>query len=350
MLIHGGALECEGRGGFRAKLAGVITALILANLLAWGWAASAFSAQPVLMGMALLAFSLGLRHALDADHIAAIDNVTRKLMQEGMRPVAVGLFFALGHSAVVVIASIAVASTARSYADQLAPYREIGGLLGTSASALFLLAIAAANLSVLVAVLGALRGGNDGRTLRDEEVDALLVRRGWLARLLAPVFGLVSQSWHLFPVGFLFALGFETASEVSLFGLAAGASSEVSGWTILIFPLLFTAGMTLLDSVDGILMLGAYGWAYRKPTRKLFYNLTVTSISVLVAFLIGGIEVLGLIAQRLDLDGGLWAWIVELNASFGMLGCAIVVLFVVSWGVSVAIHRCRRHDRIDEGA
>ena len=350
MPIYSEVLVREGQDGLRVKLAGVIAVLVLANLLVWGWATSAFSAQPVLMGMAVLAFSLGLRHALDADHIAAIDNVTRKLMQDGKRPVSVGLFFALGHSAVVVIASIAVASTARSFADQLAPYREIGGLLGTSTSALFLLAIAAANLNVLVTVYGALRSSNDGLTLRDEEIDALLLRRGWLARLLAPVLGLVSESWHLFPIGFLFALGFETASEVSLFGLAAGASSEVSGWTILIFPLLFTAGMTLLDTVDGILMLGAYGWAYRKPKRKLFYNLTVTSISVLVAFLIGGLEVLGLIAQRLGVDGGFWGWIVELNGSFGTLGCAIVVLFVVSWGVSVAVYRWRHSDRLDEGA
>ncbi len=348
MTTHSEALVHDGQRNFRVKVAGMFAVLVLANLLVWGCAVTSFSAQPVLMGMAILAFSLGLRHALDADHIAAIDNVTRKLMQEGKRPMSVGLFFALGHSAVVVIATIAVASTARSMADQLAPYREIGSLLGTSASAVFLIAIAAVNLSALVAIFGAIRGSSDGRILRDEEVDELLSRRGWLARLLEPVFRLVSKSWHVFPIGFLFALGFETASEISLFGLAAGASSEVSGWAILIFPMLFTAGMTLLDTVDGILMLGAYGWAYRKPVRKLFYNLAVTLISVLVAFLIGGIEALGLISQRLGLNGEFWSWVVDLNANFGTLGCVIVGLFVVSWGGSVAFYGLRR-DQIDEG-
>lgn len=336
------------RDGFRARLIGLVGGLLLANLLMWLWAAAAFAGRPVLMGMAVLAFTLGLRHALDADHIAAIDNVTRKQMQDGKRPVAVGLFFALGHSAVVLIASMAVAFTARSFAEQFAPYREIGGVVGTSISALFLLVIAAANLSVLVGVLRALRQSRRGRVLRDEDIDAILMGRGFLVRLLAPVFSLVSKSWHLFPIGFLFALGFETASEVSLFGLAAGASSNVSGWTIMIFPLLFTAGMTLLDTVDGILMLGAYGWAYRRPERKLFYNLTVTSLSVLVAFVVGGIEVLGLIGQRLQLDNEFWASVAGLNANFGVLGCAIVVLFAISWAASVVLFYSRRRGRIGD--
>ncbi|KPF98225.1 nickel transporter [Rhodopseudomonas sp. AAP120] len=334
--------------GFRARLLGLVGVLVLANLLMWAWAAAAFAARPVLMGMAVLAFTLGLRHALDADHIAAIDNVTRKQMQDGKRPIAVGLFFALGHSAVVLIASMAVAFTARSFAEQFAPYREIGGVLGTSMSALFLLVIAVANLGVLVAVVRALRQSQRGHVLRDEDIDAILMGRGFMVRLLAPVFRLVSKSWHLFPVGFLFALGFETASEVSLFGLAAGASSDVSGWTIMIFPLLFTAGMTLLDTVDGILMLGAYGWAYRGPERKLVYNLTVTSLSVLVAFVVGGIEVLGLIGQRLHLGNGFWDSVAGLNASFGVLGCGIVALFAVSWAASVALFYVRRRDRIGE--
>lgn len=336
------------RDGFRARLIGLVGGLLLANLLMWLWAAAAFAGRPVLMGMAVLAFTLGLRHALDADHIAAIDNVTRKQMQDGKRPVAVGLFFALGHSAVVLIASMAVAFTARSFAEQFAPYREIGVVVGTSISALFLLVIAAANLSVLVWVLRALRQSRRGRVLRDEDIDAILMGRGFLVRLLAPVFSLVSKSWHLFPIGFLFALGFETASEVSLFGLAAGASSNVSGWTIMIFPLLFTAGMTLLDTVDGILMLGAYGWAYRRPERKLFYNLTVTSLSVLVAFVVGGIEVLGLIGQRLQLDNEFWASVAGLNANFGVLGCAIVVLFAISWAASVVLFYSRRRGRIGD--
>lgn len=336
--------------GFRRRLVGVLSALILANLLAWGWALTAFAAQPVLMGTAVLAYSLGLRHALDADHIAAIDNVTRKLMQEGKRPVAVGLFFALGHSAVVMLASVAIAVTAKSFTDEVAPYRKIGGIIGTSASALFLFIIATANLIVLAGVYRAFRKVRNDEDVRDEDIDALLQQRGWLARLFRPLFRFVSKSWHLFPIGFLFALGFETASEISLFGLSAGASNETSNWSILIFPMLFTAGMTLVDTIDGILMLGAYGWAYRKPIRKLFYNMTITSISVLVALVIGSIETLGLMANHFNLEGGFWSWIVDLNANFGALGYGIAALFVASWVLSIIIYRGSGYHRLDSTA
>jgi high-affinity nickel-transport protein len=213
MSTYSQSLPEKNSDGFRRRLVGVLSALILANLLAWGWALTAFAAQPVLMGTAVLAYSLGLRHALDADHIAAIDNVTRKLMQEGKRPVAVGLFFALGHSAVVMLASVAIAVTAKSFTDEVAPYRKIGGIIGTSASALFLFIIATANLIVLAGVYRAFRKVRNDEDVRDEDIDALLQQRGWLARLFRPLFRFVSKSWHLFPIGFLFALGFETASS-----------------------------------------------------------------------------------------------------------------------------------------
>jgi high-affinity nickel-transport protein len=344
------ALPDESSSGFRGRLIGVLSALILANLLAWGWALTNFAARPVLLGTAVLAYSLGLRHALDADHIAAIDNVTRKLMQEGKRPVAVGLFFALGHSAVVMLASVAIAVTAKSFTDEMAPYRKIGGIVGTSASALFLFIIATANFVVLIGVYRAFNKVENDEDVRDEDIDALLQQRGWLARLFRPLFALVSKSWHLLPIGLLFALGFETASEISLFGLSAGASNEGSIWSILIFPMLFTAGMALVDTIDGILMLGAYGWAYRNPMRKLFYNMTITSISVLVAFVIGGIETLGLIAGHFNLEGKFWNWIAELNANFGALGYGIVALFVASWALSIIIYRSNGYHRLDRTA
>jgi nickel/cobalt transporter (NiCoT) family protein len=340
-------LPGESSDRFRGRLIGVLSALILANLLAWGWALTNFAARPVLLGTAVLAYSLGLRHALDADHIAAIDNVTRKLMQEGKRPVAVGLFFALGHSAVVMFVSVTIAVTAKSFAEEMAPYRKIGSIIGTSASALFLFIIATANLIVLAGVYRAFRKVKNDEDVRDEDIDALLQQRGWLARLFRPSFRLASQSWHLFPIGFLFALGFETASEISLFGLSAGASNEVSNWSILIFPILFTAGMALVDTVDGILMLGAYGWAYRNPMRKLFYNMTITSVSVLVAVVIGGIETLGLLAGHFNLEGKFWNWIVELNANFWALGYGIVALFVASWALSIVIYRGSGYHRLD---
>src|SRR4051812_23588995 len=274
--------------GLRQRIVGVFALLTVANLLAWGWALAAFAGQPVLIATAVLAYTLGLRHALDADHIAAIDNVTRKLMQQGKRPVTVGLFFALGHSSVVVLASVGVALAASSFTETFAAWRGIGAVIGTSASALFLFLIAAANLVVLGGIYRAMQRVRSGETVHDEDIDALLQQHGWLARLFRPLFALVSRSWQLFPIGFLFALGFDTASEISLFGLSAGAAAGISTWSILIFPALFTAGMTLIDTIDGVLMLGAYGWAYRNPARKLVYNMTITSISVLVALVIGG--------------------------------------------------------------
>ena len=334
-----------GLTGLRGRITGIYGLLILANLAAWSWAFVAFAGQPVLIGTAVLAYSLGLRHAIDADHIAAIDNVTRKLMQEGKRPVAVGFFFALGHSTVVVLASLAVVLTANALSDELASYREIGGIVGTSASALFLFIIAIANLIVLRGVYRAFRLVERNEAVSEESIDALLHQRGWLARLFRPLFRFVSESWHLYPIGLLFAFGFETASEISLFGLSAQASNTVSSWSILIFPALFAAGMTLVDTSDGILMLGAYGWAYRNPLRKLFYNLTITSVSVLVALAVGGIETLGLIAGQLHLQGAFWDVISDLNSNFGALGYGIVALFVASWGISFVVYRFRGYDR-----
>lgn len=330
--------------GFRGRIVGIYGLLIIANLTAWIWAFVAFAHRPVLIGTAVLAYSLGLRHAIDADHIAAIDNVTRKLMQEGKRPVAVGFFFALGHSTVVVIASIAVALTANALSRELASYRKIGGIVGTSASALFLFIIAIANLIVLRGVYRAFRVAERGDNVTEEQIDALLHQRGWLARLFRPLFRFVSQSWHLYPIGLLFALGFETASEISLFGLSAQASDAVSNWSLLIFPTLFAAGMTLVDTTDGVLMLGAYGWAYRNPLRKLFYNLTITSVSVLVALVVGGIETLGLLANQFQLQGAFWNTISGLNDNFGALGYGIVALFIVSWGASFLVYRFKRYD------
>jgi nickel/cobalt transporter (NiCoT) family protein len=332
------------RLGFWGRLIAVYAILLVANVAAWAWALVAFAQQPVLIGTAVLAYSLGLRHAIDADHIAAIDNVTRKLMQDGQRPVAVGFCFALGHSSIVVAASVAVALTAHALSDAFAPYREIGGMIGTSASALFLFVIAIANLVVLRGMYRAFRQVERGDNVTAERVEALLAQRGLLARLFRPLFGLVSQSWHLYPIGFLFAFGFDTASEIGLFGLSAQASHAVSSWSLLIFPALFAAGMTLVDTTDGVLMLGAYGWAYRNPARKLFYNLTITSVSVLVALVVGGVETLGLVADHLHPQGVFWNAVSDLNDHFGVLGYGIVALFAVSWGVSYLAYRFKRYD------
>jgi high-affinity nickel-transport protein len=283
---------------------------------------------------------------VDADHIAAIDNVTRKLMQQKKRPLAVGLFFSLGHSSLVVLASVGVVWMSEAVNTRLAQYRDLGELLGTSISALFLFAIALMNLWVLRSVYGSWKRVRAGEPYQDEDFDLLLADRGFLARLFRPLFKFITQSWHMFPLGFLFALGFDTATEVILLGLSANQAVQgLSALNILVFPLLFSAGMSLVDTLEGHLMLNAYGWAYQKPMRKIYYNLVITALSVLVAVGVGSIEALGLVADRLDPQGG-WFWegVAMLNHHFGVIGYAIVGLFLVSWAFSAWLYRWRRWD------
>jgi high-affinity nickel-transport protein len=337
-----------GEASIRAKLIGIYAILIAANLLAWLWALVAFRAHPVLLGTALLAYSFGARHAVDADHIAAIDNVTRKLMQQGQRPVGVGFFFSLGHSSVVALATAAIAGAATALQSRFAAFKEIGALVGTGVSATFLFLIALVNLVILVQVYRIFRQVRRGGRYVAEDLDFFLTRRGLLGRIFRPLFRFIGASWQMFPLGLLFGLGFETATEVGLIGISATeASNGLSLWSIMVFPALFTAGMSLLDTTDSVLMLGAYGWAFRKPLRKLYYNLTITFVSVLVAILVGGVEVLGLVADRLHLEGGFWRAIGALNDHFGGLGFLIVVVFVASWAISLLVYRLKRYDDVE---
>jgi high-affinity nickel-transport protein len=332
----------------RGRLIALYGLLIAANLGVWAWALALFRDQPVLLGTALLAYGFGLRHAVDADHIAAIDNVTRKLMQEGKRPVSVGFFFAMGHSTVVVLAAAGIAATATAMSAHLDRFRDIGGIVGTLVSALFLFIIAFANLVILRSVWRTYRHVRAGGRYVDEDFDILLNSRGVLARLFRPLFRLVTTGWHMFPLGFLFGLGFDTATEVALLGMSATqAAKGMSIWSIMVFPALFTAGMSLIDTTDGVLMLGAYNWAFVKPIRKLYYNLTITLVSVVVAFLIGGIEALGLIGDQLDLSGWFWHGIGSLNDNFSRLGFVIIGVFIAAWIGSIIIYRYKGLDRIE---
>ncbi|MEW5510028.1 HoxN/HupN/NixA family nickel/cobalt transporter [Pseudomonas antarctica] len=327
----------------RTKLFGIYGILIAINVGAWLWALVAFHQHPVLLGTALLAYSFGLRHAVDADHIAAIDNATRKLMQEHKRPVAVGFFFSLGHSSVVVLASIGVALTAA----HVEAFKAVGGVIGTSVSAVFLLVIALMNLVILRSIYKAWRHVREGGAYVEEDFDLLLADRGFMARIFRPLFRLISRSWHLYPLGFLFGLGFDTATEIALLGISATQAAQgLSPWSIMVFPLLFSAGMSLVDTLDGHLMLGTYGWAYMKPLRKLYYNMSITLVSVVVAVIIGSIEALGLIADQLELKGDFWGFIGHLNDSFGMLGYIIIGIFVASWAASVLLYRLKGFDRL----
>ncbi|HUN60337.1 MAG TPA: HoxN/HupN/NixA family nickel/cobalt transporter [Candidatus Sulfotelmatobacter sp.] len=319
--------------------------LLVFNLGAWFWAVAAFRHFPVLLGTALLAYSFGLRHAVDADHIAAIDNVTRKLMQEGKRPVGVGLMFSLGHSTIVVVGSAAIAGTALALQHRVDAVKNIGGVIGTSVSSFFLLAIAIVNLIILRSIYRAFVRVRRGEPYTEEDFDILLGNRGFLARLFRPMFQMIRRSWHMYPLGVLFGLGFDTATEIGVLGIsAAEASKGLSFASILVFPILFAAGMSLIDTTDNILMLGAYGWAFVKPVRKLYYNMTITCVSVLVALVVGGIEALGLLAGQMHLKGQFWDGIFRLNENFGTLGFFIVGLFVVSWIVSIAVYKWRRFD------
>jgi high-affinity nickel-transport protein len=330
------------------KIAGLYCVLIGANVVAWIWALVAFHDYPVLIGTAFLAYTFGLRHAVDADHIAAIDNVTRKLMQDGKRPISVGLFFSLGHSTVVVLGSAGVAIAASALEGRFNSFKVIGGTIGTLVSAGFLFLVAAANLLILLSVYRTFRRVRRGGAFVEEDLDHLLAQRGLLGRVFRPMFRLVARSWHMYPLGFLFGLGFDTATEIGLLGIsAAEASKGLPIWSIMVFPALFTAGMTLIDTTDGVLMLGAYRWAFTKPIRKLYYNLTITFVSVLVAVLIGGIEALGLAADQLKLEGPFWRWIGALNDNFGSLGYLIIAIFAGSWIVSIAVYRLGRFDSLE---
>jgi len=330
------------------KLILMFGGLVLANIAVWLWALEALKDRPLLLGSAMLAYTFGLRHAVDADHIAAIDNSTRKLMQEGQRPIAVGLFFSLGHSAVVVAMSIAVGFASVAISSRFEEFKAVGHIVSTGASALFLLLLALFNILVLVSVWRSFQAVRQGKSFVEEDFDLLLNQRGFLSRLFRPVFGMVTKSWHLFPVGMLFGLGFDTATEVALFGMAATQAADgVSFGTLLVFPALFTAGMSLVDAADGALMLGAYGWAFMKPIRKIYYNLTITAVSVVVAVAIAGVETLGMIGDGFDLSGAFWDGIAALNANFGLLGYVIIGIFVASWLISALIYRVKGLDSLE---
>lgn len=332
---------------FRNRVIELYGFLITATIAAWVFAFVAFHDNPALLGTALLAFTLGLRHAVDADHIAAIDNVTRKLMQQGKRPLSVGLFFSLGHSTVVLLASFVIFLTATALERRINQYKELGAVVGTSISALFLAVIALMNFAIFRGIYRTFQEVKNGGSYSDPKLEDMLEHGGVMTRAFRPIFRILSKSWHMYPLGFLFGLGFDTATEVALFGISAAA--VVKGLTVssmMIFPVLFAAGMTLVDTTDGILMVGAYGWAFVKPIRKLYYNLTITFLSVLVALCVGGIEMIGLLKEKLRLNGGFWDLVGGLNDNLSSLGGVIIALFILSWSVAILLYRMKGYDQL----
>ncbi|KAF9108677.1 hypothetical protein BGX27_008261 [Mortierella sp. AM989] len=384
------------RQALRRKSFLTIGSLTLVNILVWVLGAFVAKKYPSLLGSMVIAYTLGLRHAVDADHLAAIDNVTRKLMyqesikpriagQELTPPVCVGLFFSLGHSTIVIVASIILAVAAAAIEDKFEAFGETGGIIGTSVSAAFLFLIGFINLIVLVQVTQELRQvhrtgeyryqdpvkqmivgaaadttdtnnankKDDGQNISsgiDEDHDATKAKvepntnrfqpGGLFARIFRPLFNLIDRSWKMYPLGVLFGLGFDTATEIGLLGIAAThAQSGFPTAIILVFPALFTAAMSLIDTLDGIIMVNAYGWAFVNPVKKLWYNFVVTLMGVVVAFVVGLAELLALLAEKLDLEGPFWDFFSMLGDNFGLIGYIVVGAFVLTWLFAVLFYR-----------
>jgi high-affinity nickel-transport protein len=293
------------------------------------------------VGLGLTAYTLGMRHAFDADHIAAIDNTTRTFMAEGKRPVSVGFWFSLGHSSVVFGLCALLAMGVRALAGQVendgSTLQHVTGLIGTAVSGLFLFAIGIINLVVLVGIVRVFRRMREG-TYDEAELEEQLNNRGFMNRLLGGATRAVRRPWQMYPVGLLFGLGFDTATEVGLLVLAGGAAAFSLPWyAILTLPILFAAGMSLLDTIDGCFMNFAYGWAFSKPVRKVYYNITVTGLSVAVALVIGTIELTSIVTDRLGIDSGPLAAIGNLDLNY--VGYAIVALFVATWLIALGVWR-----------
>jgi high-affinity nickel-transport protein len=330
----------------RGKVVAMYAILIIFNVVLWGLTLLVSTRYAFVLGTGLLAYTFGLRHGVDADHIAAIDNVTRKLMQEGKRPVAVGFFFSLGHSTIVVLLSVVVAVAAGLVESSIPALKGVGGLIGTSVSAVFLYVIGFINLLVFLDIFRMFRKVARGGTYSEETLEEFLAQRGLMNRFFGPLMRAIDTSWKMYPLGLLFGLGFDTASEVALLGIsAASAGKGMPVAFVLLFPFLFAAGMSLVDTTDSIMMLGAYGWAFVKPVRKLYYNMNITLVSVLIALVVGTIEFLSIIGDKLALEGPFWDWVGGLD--FEVIGYLIIGIFVVSWGASTLIYKFKGYDRIE---
>jgi len=330
-----------GMGGF----------ILLLHVLGWGVLIGIVAphhypvgGQLMGVGLGVTAYTLGMRHAFDADHIAAIDNTTRKLMGEGKRPLSVGFWFSLGHSSVVFVMVALLAFGVRALTSQLgnsqSELQRATGLWGTAVSGMFLLLIGLINLAALIGILKVFKGmrrGHFDEAAFEEQLD----KRGFLNRILGRVTKAVTRPWHMYPVGLLFGLGFDTVTEIGLLVVAGGAAAaNLPWWAILTLPILFAAGMSLLDTIDGSFMNFAYGWAFSKPIRKIYYNITITALSVAVALLIGGIELISILTEKLHITTGILASIGSINLNG--VGYWIVALFVITWAIALAIWRFGR--------
>jgi len=329
-----------------ARTGGMAGTVIGLNVLGWGLLAAAAGGHYHInkteifgFGTGILAYTLGMRHAFDADHIAAIDNTTRKLVGEGKRPLSVGFFFSLGHSSVVFVLALLLNLGIRALDEQVkdagSQLQQTTNIVGTLVSGFFLFLIAAMNIVILAGILKVFREMRAGR-YDDQELERQLNNRGLMNRFLGPLARRIDAPWKMYPIGFLFGLGFDTATEVALLVLAGTA--VVSGlpfYAVLSLPILFAAGMSLFDTADGCFMNFAYDWAFARPVRKVYYNITITALSVFVAVFVGAVEILGLLGQERNLTGPGWSWLANFNINTA--GFVIVGVFVVTWVVALGI-------------
>ena len=330
--------QCE-----KIKLIIMYALIAVATLL--GFAASVIvgNLSVLLAGLGIVSYVLGLRHAVDADHIAAIDNTTRKLLQEKKRPFTVGMWFSLGHSTIVVGLIVALIFATRAVVGYIPALQVSGNIIGTAVSGGFLLVIGIVNLVIVLSVYRMFKEMRRGK-MRQDELEREMVDRSFMSRYFRPLFKIVKEPWQIYPIGVLFGLGFDTATQITLIAISVGigVSSSVPVWMILVLPLMFTCGMVLVDTTDGVMMGAAYGWAFSRPLRKIYYNLTITVMSVFVALAIGTVELLQVIATELNLSGPFWEWLENLD--FETIGYGIITMFLVSWLVAWAIWKYKRFD------
>ncbi|MFZ0843581.1 MAG: HoxN/HupN/NixA family nickel/cobalt transporter [Nitrosotalea sp.] len=327
--------------GEKTKIVIIYVSIIAATL--FGFAASAIigSISIPLAGLGIVAYVFGLRHGVDADHIAAIDNTTRKLMQEGKKPLTVGTWFSLGHSTIVILMIIALVISTRVIASSIPNLQNVGEIIGTSVSGTFLWIVGLINVVIVFGIYKIYKELKAGK-LDPAQLEEKLNKRGFLNRYFTPLFKIVRKPWQIYPIGVLFGLGFDTASEVALIAISVGigVTSSIPIWMILVLPFMFTCGMVLVDTTDSITMRMAYGWAFHKPIRKIYYNLTITIISILVAFVIGSVEILQVLSGELKFTGAFWNWLNNLD--FETLGYGIIAIFVISWLVSITVYKYKK--------
>lgn len=336
--------------GERARVIALYAVILVATGVGFLAAFLIGQSYPILVGFGAVAYTLGLRHGFDADHIAAIDNTTRKLLHEHKRTATVGTWFSLGHSSVVAAMIVVLVLSVNYVAGQINAFSSVGSIIGSGIAGAFLWLIGLMNVVIVFEIYRIFRGLREGK-LDEAHLEEQLNKRGFMNRYFGRVFKIVREAWQIYPVGVLFGLGFDTASEIALIGislLAFGGTGAPPMWMVLLLPFLFACGMVLVDTTDSVVMTYAYGWAFSRPIRKVYYNLTVTVISIIVALVIGTVELISVVVQALGLTGGVWS--VLGNLDLPTIGILIVLIFAGSWILSVAYYRYKGYDELSVGA